>query len=742
MITGTVLAVTAEPYGDQLTEAVAPGAGSLTVYDAADFTERGGTLHIGAETHSYTAADPDTGVITLTGTLASGYDADTDVEVWDVALGVPLTDYTALVELPGELDTDAISATVAHALIPLLAEGIREPGQGEAVGLDSGPSGYVVANIIGKLPQLQGALIQAASIAPEALSFTVGTTTVTVGTEPAAPNTGDLWIDTATDNQTKMWDGDSWELIQYGTGALAADSVTADILAANAVVAGKIAVGALDAMTINAGALTSGSISAGSIGSTMIVASQIIFDSVDGGALLVYGRTGEQTVELTDVGTHTWQVPAGVTVLNRVEAWGGGAGGSASFLRAGSPAQYVTGQGGGGGEYARAEQITVTPLENLSYTIGAGGAGGTTAPNDYPGRSGEETIFGADVVHAYPGVSRQGGAASSNATHFAGGMGGDAWGSTSPITNRGGSGGGSSASPVANGSNGATATNQLGGAAGQISDGGDGGQGGSYLTAGLDASAPGGGGGGGGITYSGSTPVYHDGGDGAPGKIRVSYGGAVELIAAVTGNAGEDAYGNTYPAGISGQIRGRTGVVEMTAGATLPDGALWCDGSSLLRSAYPALFTEIGTTYGAVDGTHFTLPNMGGRFPRGNTRGVGGGADTHTHTSAAHTHDVATPAHTHALDTNGQARIFISASSTPALFMQRVATAAYTSSHQLNGPSGGGSTQAGGTGAALIGRTADLYSDVGGTTDSTTPGDTGSSSNVPANTGLAFYIWT
>jgi microcystin-dependent protein len=38
-----------------------------------------------------------------------------------------------------------------------------------------------------------------------------------------------------------------------------------------------------------------------------------------------------------------------------------------------------------------------------------------------------------------------------------------------------------------------------------------------------------------------------------------------------------------------------------------------CYGQSLLRTSYPDLFTAIGTTFGAADGTHFSLPDLRGR---------------------------------------------------------------------------------------------------------------------------------
>ena len=52
------------------------------------------------------------------------------------------------------------------------------------------------------------------------------------------------------------------------------------------------------------------------------------------------------------------------------------------------------------------------------------------------------------------------------------------------------------------------------------------------------------------------------------------------------------------------------GTVFITAGAGTPAGYLECNGASVLRADYPALFAAIGTTYGSVDGTHFTLPTI------------------------------------------------------------------------------------------------------------------------------------
>lgn len=53
------------------------------------------------------------------------------------------------------------------------------------------------------------------------------------------------------------------------------------------------------------------------------------------------------------------------------------------------------------------------------------------------------------------------------------------------------------------------------------------------------------------------------------------------------------------------------------AGSVAPAGWLFTFGQSLLRSDFPALFNALGTTFGAVDGTHFSLPDLRGCLPLG-----------------------------------------------------------------------------------------------------------------------------
>jgi microcystin-dependent protein len=71
------------------------------------------------------------------------------------------------------------------------------------------------------------------------------------------------------------------------------------------------------------------------------------------------------------------------------------------------------------------------------------------------------------------------------------------------------------------------------------------------------------------------------------------------------------------------------GVLNPYAGASAPTGWLMCDGSSISRTTYAALFTAIGVTYGVGDGsTTFGVPDLRGRMPVG--RAAGGHADVAT----------------------------------------------------------------------------------------------------------------
>jgi len=77
------------------------------------------------------------------------------------------------------------------------------------------------------------------------------------------------------------------------------------------------------------------------------------------------------------------------------------------------------------------------------------------------------------------------------------------------------------------------------------------------------------------------------------------------------------------------------GTIKTISGVRIPEAYMLAIGTSLLRTDYPDLFNEIGTRYGSVDATHFTLPDMRSKFIYGQTAGdlsdVGttGGEATH-----------------------------------------------------------------------------------------------------------------
>ena len=60
------------------------------------------------------------------------------------------------------------------------------------------------------------------------------------------------------------------------------------------------------------------------------------------------------------------------------------------------------------------------------------------------------------------------------------------------------------------------------------------------------------------------------------------------------------------------------GMVASFCMSSVPTGWLACDGSAISRSTYASLFTAIGTTWGAGDGSStFNLPDLEGAFLRG-----------------------------------------------------------------------------------------------------------------------------
>jgi len=92
------------------------------------------------------------------------------------------------------------------------------------------------------------------------------------------------------------------------------------------------------------------------------------------------------------------------------------------------------------------------------------------------------------------------------------------------------------------------------------------------------------------------------------------------------------------------------GTIVQFGSSTAPAGWLLCDGSSVSKTTYSALYNVIGTTYGSgSNATLFLLPNTTGRTIRGSSSNVGatGGSDTVTLSISN------VPTHGHGLTQNG-----------------------------------------------------------------------------------------
>lgn len=88
-----------------------------------------------------------------------------------------------------------------------------------------------------------------------------------------------------------------------------------------------------------------------------------------------------------------------------------------------------------------------------------------------------------------------------------------------------------------------------------------------------------------------------------------------------------------------GMISPEIGDIKMSVRQDNYEGWLVCDGRSLNRITYSALFAVIGTTFGSQDSDSFNLPDARGRIPLGAQSSSGtnyycvgntGGAETHT----------------------------------------------------------------------------------------------------------------
>jgi len=104
---------------------------------------------------------------------------------------------------------------------------------------------------------------------------------------------------------------------------------------------------------------------------------------------------------------------------------------------------------------------------------------------------------------------------------------------------------------------------------------------------------------------------------------------ADKVAAATTDNfAALDANGNLKDSGENTvSVAPPVGSITMYGGSSAPSGWLYCNGQNVSRTTFANLFSAIGTTFGAGDGSStFGLPDLRDRFPIGDNSI--GGADS------------------------------------------------------------------------------------------------------------------
>ena len=245
----------------------------------------------------------------------------------------------------------------------------------------------------------------------------------------------------------------------------------------------------------------------------------------------------------------SWTVPTDVTSVSIVCVGGGAAGGSIN--------SSYSGGGGAGGSLAYANNVSVTPGETLSVTVGAGGLGqsrnsgtsnsgglsrvrrgGTTLCQAAGGGGAGATSGGAGQTANIGTVSYAGGSGGTPVSFSRGGGGGGAagYGGTGGAGSNGnsfnaggagsgGGGGGGGASPTTPGQSAGGGVGILGqgtaGAGGNYANDGKGGSGGAEGVNGIGGAY---GGGGSGSTYNGN-PATGAGTTGGAGAVRIIYPG-------------------------------------------------------------------------------------------------------------------------------------------------------------------------------------------------------------------------
>jgi hypothetical protein len=164
-----VVNVAVEVLGSELVSSVSIGATSLTLLEAGDFSEDGGTVLVGddsTELVGYSALDDDTGVMLLATPLVAAYAANVRVRKYPLSV-----EKKADVQIDGE--GEAVECVVPISLYDRLDEGVRDDATAEQVLIDKPDDSdtFTIVDILGAEPLVDASFIDPEStIPPPAMS--------------------------------------------------------------------------------------------------------------------------------------------------------------------------------------------------------------------------------------------------------------------------------------------------------------------------------------------------------------------------------------------------------------------------------------------------------------------------------------------------------------------------------------------------------------------------------------------
>lgn len=209
---------------------------------------------------------------------------------------------------------------------------------------------------------------------PATVSTTSGTATVSI----VAGSINSTHLSASSVGSTQIIDG------SVSSAKIAVGAVGSAAIAANAVVAGDIAANAVTSGNIAANAVTSGHISSASVNTAKIDSTGgssgwVLTANGTGGATFAQSSSIISASSTTLTGSGTWNIPAGVTWLKAALLVRGGTGGQSGGGRASNTGSSNAsgGDSGGGGDGCYYANVYVGDVTSMTYSVGAGGAGGT-----------------------------------------------------------------------------------------------------------------------------------------------------------------------------------------------------------------------------------------------------------------------------------------------------------------------------------------------------------------------------